>query len=103
MRFEDLAVWKRSARLAAAVYKEIGNYKNYSFRDQITRSALSISGNIAEGFERVSIRECLQFLSYARGSCGELRSQIYVGIAGRLIEKQTGICRCRSGNLQYQF
>jgi four helix bundle protein len=90
MRFEDLQVWKRSARISAEIYKELGNLKNFSFRDQITRSALSISSNIAEGFERVSKRECIQFLSYARGSCGELRSQIYIGIEAKFIDKETG-------------
>ena len=90
MRFENLAVWKRSARLSAEIYKELGNIKNFSFRDQVTRSALSISSNIAEGFERVSKKECLQFLSYARGSCGELRSQIYIGVEIKFIDKDVG-------------
>jgi len=90
MRFEDLDVWKRAARLAAEVYKELGNLKSFSFRDQITRSALSISSNIAEGFERISIKECQQFLSYARGSCGELRSQIYIGKDIKFIDKKLG-------------
>ena len=77
MRFEDLDVWKRAARLSVEVYNVLGSFKIYSFRDQITRSALSISSNIAEGFERESKKECIQFLSYARGSCGEMRSQIF--------------------------
>ncbi len=51
---------------------------------------MSISSNIAEGFERDSKKECVQFLSYARGSCGELRSQIYVGIEINFIDKETG-------------
>ena len=90
MRFEDLQVWKRSARISAEIYKELGNLKNFSFRDQITRSALSISSNIAEGFERESKKESIQFLSYARGSCGELRSQIYIGIEAKFIDKEKG-------------
>ena len=79
MRFEDLDVWKRSARLSAEIYKEFNNHKDYSFRDQITRSGLSIPSNIAEGFERESDKECINFLAYAKGSCGELRTQIYIG------------------------
>jgi four helix bundle protein len=90
MKFEDLGVWKKSARLSAEIYKKLGNNKNFSFRDQITRSGLSISSNIAEGFERESKKECLHFLSIARGSCGELRSQIYIGIDINTIERETG-------------
>ena len=79
MRFEDLEVWKRSARLSANIYKELKNLKDFSFRDQLTRSGLSIPSNIAEGFERESEKECINFLAYAKGSCGELRTQVYIG------------------------
>ena len=80
MKFEDLDVWKRAARLGADIYKKLNKLKDYGFKDQITRSGLSISSNIAEGFERESQKECVNFLSYAKGSCGELRSQIYIGM-----------------------
>jgi four helix bundle protein len=79
MRFEDLDVWKRSARLSAEIYKQFNNHKDFSFRDQLTRSGLSIPSNIAEGFERESDKECINFLAYAKGSCGELRTKIYIG------------------------
>ena len=75
--FEDLEVWKRSARLSADIYKTLANLKDYGFKDQITRSGLSIPSNIAEGAERESIKEFINFLSYAKGSAGELRTQIY--------------------------
>jgi four helix bundle protein len=90
MRFEDLEVWKRSARLSADVYRSLQGLKDYGFKDQITRSSLSIPSNIAEGFERESQRECLVFLSYAKGSCGELRTQIFVGMDIGYIEKDIG-------------
>jgi four helix bundle protein len=90
MRFEDLEVWKRSARLSADLFRMFADLKDYGFRDQITRSSLSIPSNIAEGFERDSQRECLKFLSYAKGSCGELRTQIYVGIEIGYIAKEQG-------------
>ncbi len=61
MRFEDLEVWKRSARLSADIYKELSDLKDYVFRDQITRSGLSIPSNIAEGIERESAKECVNF------------------------------------------
>jgi four helix bundle protein len=79
MRFEDLDVWQMSARLASEIYKWTAALKDWGFRDQITRAALSISSNIAEGFERDSHRDCARFLSIAKGSCGELRSQLYIG------------------------
>ena len=62
MRFEDLEVWKRSARLSADIYKELAGLKDYGFRDQITRSGLSIPSNVAEGIERESAKECVNFL-----------------------------------------
>jgi len=90
MQFEDLEVWKKAARLSADIYKELYELKDYGFKDQITRSGLSIPSNIAEGFERESLKECLVFLSYAKGSCGELRSQIYIGMDIGYIDKNTG-------------
>jgi hypothetical protein len=64
MRFEDLDVWKRSSRLSADIYKEFMGLKDYGFKDQITRSGLSVPSNIAEGFERGSNRDCVKFLLY---------------------------------------
>ena len=90
MTFEDLDVWKRSARLSADIYKRLRELKDYGFKDQITRSSLSISSNVAEGFERESQRECIKFLSYAKGSCGEVRSQIYIGVEIEYIDRTVG-------------
>ena len=90
MKFEDLEVWKRAARLSAQIYKNLKDLKDYGFKDQITRSGLSVPSNIAEGFERKSQKECMTFLSYAKGSCGELRSQIYIGMDIGYIEKEVG-------------
>ena len=90
MSFEDLTVWKRSAALSADVYKTLRNLKDYGFKDQITRSALSISSNIAEGLERKSKKETINFLSYSKGSCGEFRSQTYIGIEIDYIPKEVG-------------
>lgn len=79
-RFEDLEVWKRAARLSADLYKATQNLKDFGFKDQITRAGLSVPSNIAEGYERGTDREKAQFLNYAKGSAGELRTQIYIGI-----------------------
>ncbi|OGJ87080.1 MAG: four helix bundle protein [Candidatus Raymondbacteria bacterium RifOxyA12_full_50_37] len=89
MQFEDLVVWKRAVKISAELYKELKHLKDYSFRDQITRSGLSIPSNIAEGFERGMTKECVHFLAYAKGSCGELFTQIMIGKeAGYIPEKQ---------------
>jgi len=90
MKFEDLEVWKRATRLSGDIYKELRNLRDRVFRDQITRSGLSVPSNIAEGFERLSQRDCMLFLSYAKGSCGELRTQIYIGMDIGYISRDLG-------------
>ena len=79
-RFEDLPVWKAAISLAEKIYaltEKPPFKKKYSLRDQIERAALSISNNIAEGFERGTTQELLTFLYIARGSAGEVRSMLY--------------------------
>lgn len=90
MAFEDLDVWKRSAKLSADIYKISINLKDYGFKDQVTRSGLSIPSNIAEGMERSSDKEAVNFLSFAKGSCGELRTQIYIGMKIGYLPKDKG-------------
>jgi four helix bundle protein len=91
MRFEDLEVWKRAARLSADIYIHLRDLRDFGFKDQITRSGLSIPSNIAEGFERESQKENINFLSYAKGSCGELRCQTYIGMDIEYIPKDVGM------------
>jgi len=90
MRFEDLEVWKRATRLSVAIFRQLAGLKDFGFKDQITRASLSIPSNIAEGFERISPKECVTFLSYAKGSCGELRTQVYVGMEIGYIDQEVG-------------
>ena len=80
--FEDLEVWKRSCRLAILVYEKLKDCRDYGLKDQMTRAAVSIPSNIAEGAERRTVNEFVSFLYIAKGSAGELRTQIY--IANRL-------------------
>jgi len=78
-RFEDLPVWQEAMRLAHGVYNLAENPKfkiSFSLRDQIERSSMSVSDNIAEGFERGTTNELLAFLYIARGSAGETRSKL---------------------------
>jgi four helix bundle protein len=77
--FEKLEVWTRSSRLCVALYRELKESRDWGFKDQITRSALSVPSNIAEGYERNSRKEYVQFLRIAKGSCGELRTQAHIG------------------------
>ena len=77
-RFEDLEIWKKGMRLAVAVYKLMEHCKDFGFKDQMQRSAVSVPSNISEGYERQTNKEFIQFLHIARGSCGELRTQLYL-------------------------
>ncbi len=90
MKFEDLQAWKRAARLSADIYRAFQGSRDYGFRDQITRSSLSIASNIAEGYERDSMKEKARFISFAKGSRGELRTQIYIGMDIGYISKEQG-------------
>ena len=78
--FEDLEVWKRSARLAVSILELIDPVKLYALRDQMARCCISVPSNIAEGAERESDREFRRFLAIAKGSAGELRTQLSIGI-----------------------
>ena len=80
-RFEDLIAWQKALDLTVAVYEATrrGDFsKDYGLSGQVQRAAVSVSSNIAEGFERGRRAEFHQFLSTAKGSCAELRSQLYV-------------------------
>ena len=84
-RFEDLICWQRAVDLAVRIYEvsrkgQLG--KDFGLRDQLRRAAVSISSNIAEGKERETVPELIRFLYIAKGSAGELRTQLL--IAGRI-------------------
>ena len=77
-KFENLIVWERSQDFAIKIYSFFSFNKDYGFRDQITRAAVSISNNIAEGFERESSKEFARYLKIAQASNGEVRSMLYL-------------------------
>lgn len=91
MSYTDLDVWKRSARLSATLYQETRELRDFGFRDQLTRSGLSIPSNIAEGYERDGDVEMARFLTIAKGSAGELRTQILIGIEAGYLPKDTAL------------
>ena len=86
--FEELEVWKRSCQLAVKLYSILRNCKDYAYRDQMQRSAISIPSNIAEGAERGSMKDFIRFLHIAKGSAGELRTQLYIAEKVGLIQPQ---------------
>ena len=109
-KFEDLPVWQEAARLYNRVLdllEEPGVPLTPGFRNQLDRAALSVSNNIAEGFERVTTNELNAFLAIARGSAGEVRSMMAVvkdrpklkPIVQRLQEIRAHRTQCSCGRL----
>jgi four helix bundle protein len=91
-RFEDLLVWQKARQLTRRVYamSRDGRFaKDFGLKDQIRRAAVSVMSNIAEGFERNGNREFHQFLSTAKASAGEVRSQLYVALDEAYIDAST--------------
>lgn len=112
-RFEEIEVWKSSRSLVKDIY-EITNNKFFSrdfgLRDQIRRCAVSIPSNIAEGYERKSNVEFIRFLYIAKGSAGEVRTQLYLAkdinyiedeIFNNLLKKCEEISKSLSGFIKY--
>ena len=77
--FEEAKVWQKAQELAILVYTIFKNSKDYGFKDQMQRAAVSVSNNIAEGFERQTNKELVRFLYVAKGSSGETRSMNHLG------------------------
>src|SRR2546429_5576929 len=76
--FEDLEVWQRGCRLSVAIYNAFESCRRFSLKDQIERAGLSIPSDIAEGAERGSAKDFAHFLNFSKGSCAELRTQLYI-------------------------
>ena len=90
--FEDIEVWKKSVELCEKIYLLTENSslkQDFGLRDQIRRSAISIPSNIAEGFERESNNQFIYFLIIAKGSCGELRTQLFLSMKIKHIDELT--------------
>lgn len=91
-RFEELEVWQLARKLVNQIYEVSRNSKlskDFGLKNQLQRSAVSIMSNIAEGFERKSKREFIQFLNIAKASSGELRSQLYITLDLEYLDKET--------------
>jgi four helix bundle protein len=77
-QFEDIIAWQKSQEFAIDIYKHFNGSRDFGFRDQILRAVVSISNNIAEGFDRSSHAEFIRFLYIATGSCSEVKSMLYL-------------------------
>jgi four helix bundle protein len=86
--FEEIIAWQKAKELTLQIYIAFKDTKDYSFRDQIQRSSLSIMNNIAEGYERNTNKEFKNFLYIAKGSAGEVRSMLILAQSLRYIENE---------------
>lgn len=99
-RFEDLIAWQRARALVPAIYdvtRQSSFARDFAFCGQITMAALSVPSNIAEGFERNRPKEFHQFLSVAKASCAEVRSQCYSAFDVGYIDEPTLTMLLRQG------
>lgn len=83
--FENIIAWQKAKKLTLKIYSIFDNNKDFSLKDQIQRASVSIMNNIAEGFERGSDADFKRFLFIAKGSCGEVRSMLYLAAELRYI------------------
>jgi four helix bundle protein len=106
--FEDLDIWKKAQELGLKIYalcdKKSQIAKDFSFKDQIKRAALSVSNNIAEGFEYSNNNDFNRFLRFAKGSCGEVRNCLHFAVKVKYCEEKElsemiGFCRTLSNQI----
>ncbi|MFC4995370.1 four helix bundle protein [Rubritalea tangerina] len=88
--FEDLDVWKRACQQAVTIVKEVEKFASFELKNQMTRAAISVPSNIAEGHGRVTPKDFSKFLRIALGSNNELKTQIYICLKLNLITPETG-------------
>ena len=86
--FEDLEVWQKACRISVRVYEILNDCRDYGLKDQMTRAAVSIASNIAEGAERDSRPEFIRFLHITKGSAAELITQSYIASRIKVISDE---------------
>jgi len=90
-RFEDLIAWQKARAFCANIHRLTASgrlEKNYGFRDQVQRAAVSMMSNLAEGFDRASRKEFNKFIVIAKGSCAEVRSLLYVALDAGFVSEE---------------
>ena len=88
-KFEDLMVWQNGLELSVRIYNTFRACKDYGLKDQICRASVSIPSNIAEGYERQTNKEFIQYLFIAKGSAGELRTQLQIAKRLKYINEES--------------
>jgi four helix bundle protein len=105
--FEDLLIWKEGMNLCDEIYSYLKKCNDFGLRDQMQRSSVSIPSNIAEGFELNTNKGFIRHLYIAKGSGGELRTQLYIAIRQGYIPESAGeelVHRCKNlGGMIYNF
>ncbi len=108
-KFEDLIVWQKAQDFALAIYSNFSDLKDYSFKDQVSRASVSISNNIAEGFDRKTNPDFIRFLYISISSNSEVRSMLYLAErlgyldteqSKKLIERSNEISKMLYGLIQ---
>ena len=89
VKFEELIAWQKSQDFAVIIYQHFTGLKDYGFKDQICRAAVSISNNIAEGFDRNSKADFIRFLYISISSCSEVKSMLYLAHRLNYISEET--------------
>lgn len=87
-KFEDIVAWQKAKKLTVEIYKNFSSCRDFGFKDQIQRASVSVMNNIAEGFERLGDKELKKFLFIAKGSCGEVRSMLYLAFDLNYLDKE---------------
>jgi len=87
-KFEDLVSWQKALELTVEIYRTFEQSKDFGFKDQVQRASVSIMNNIAEGFERKSNKELLQFFYIAKGSAAEVRSMLILSLKLKKINQE---------------
>lgn len=87
-KFEDISAWQKGQDFAYEIYLKFNDLRDFGFRDKIRRAAVSISNNIAEGFDRRTDADFARFIHIAIGSCSEVKSMLYLAARLNYIEKE---------------
>lgn len=88
-KFEDIIAWQKTQDLAVLIYKTFESSRDFGYKDQIQRASVSISNNIAEGFDRMSDKEFIRFLYIAQASCSEVTSMLYLANRLNYLDNET--------------
>ncbi|MBK9104562.1 MAG: four helix bundle protein [Saprospiraceae bacterium] len=88
--FEDLVIWQEGMKICYQIYDALEHCHDFGLRNQMERSAVSVPSNIAEGYELSSDRAFIRHLYIAKGSAGELRTQLYIAIRQKYMSEETG-------------